>query len=409
MIQKPRGTRDFTGEDYKLRQVIYRKFADFCDGQGFEGIETPAFEERSLFVRSVGEGTDIVQKELFDLEKKSGETYSLRPEYTAGVVRSLVENGLRGKKLPILLYYTGEIFRYDKPQKGRFRQFGQVGLEILGRSEPSIDTLGINNAVQFLKLIGIENCSVIINSLGSAETRQRYAAVLADYLKSKATGLCKDCVRRAAKNPLRVLDCKVETCKDAVRLAPSVISVLSEEERKYLEEVKEGLADLNINVEIDEALIRGLDYYTGIIFEITTEEDTGRQNSLCGGGRYDNLIKELGGPQTPAFGYAMGVERLMEVAKIKTDIGAKKIIIIALGEKEKIEAIKVQNEIGGKAAINLNPKSLGEALSDASKENYDFAVIIGENELKSGNLTLKDLKTQEQTKLSLDEIVKKFR
>ena len=406
MIQKPRGTRDYTGEDYKLRQAIYRNFADLCDAQGFEGIETPMFEDRTLFVRSVGEGTDIVQKELFDLEKRSGEVYSLRPEYTAGVVRSLIESDLKAKKLPILLYYGGEIFRYDKPQKGRFRQFGQVGLEILGLKEPDVDILAINNAVQFLKLIGIENCSLFINSLGSSQTKQKYAKSLADYLKSKAGDLCEDCVRRAAKNPLRVLDCKVDTCKEAVKSAPSIISMLSDEEKKYLDEVKRGLADLSINIEIDEALIRGLDYYTGVIFEIATKEDIARQNSLCGGGRYDNLIEELGGPTMPAFGYAMGVERLMEVAKIKADTGAKKTVIIPLGEKEKLEAIKVQNQLSGREAVNLNAKSLGEALSDASKDGYDFALIIGENEMKSGKFTLKNLKTGVQKNLTLSEIIR---
>lgn len=312
MIQKPRGTQDYFGEEFKLRRNIENKFVDSFVSKGYQGLETPIFEQRSLFVRSVGEQTDIVQKELFDLEKKSDEIYSLRPEFTAGIIRALVELGMKSMPKPIKVFSIGPCFRYERPQKGRKRQFNQMDIELIGKASAEIDAQIIADGYEFLKDISLEP-SVSLNTLGSKETRIRYSSALKQLLSTRKEKLCENCLSRMEKNPLRVWDCKDEACDPGE--IPPVSANLTEEELAYYNEVKEILTQKGVKFKETPSLVRGLDYYTGIIFEYNLEDDEERANSVGGGGRYDELIGELGGGDMPAVGFGLGFERIVEKLK----------------------------------------------------------------------------------------------
>jgi len=312
MIQKPRGTSDYFGEDYKLRRELESKFVNFFMEKGYQGLETPIFEQRNLFVRSVGEGTDIVQKELFDLEKKSDEVYSLRPEFTAGIIRALIEMGLKSMPKPIKVFSIGPCFRYERPQKGRKRQFNQMDIESIGKSSAEIDAEIIADGYDFLKSLGLD-IIVNLNTLGSSKTRAKYSDYLRNLLVEREERLCDNCKLRAQKNPLRVWDCKEEDCDPGE--IPSITESLSEEEFKYYNEIKSILDSKSIEYDESPSLVRGLDYYTGIIFEYNLTGDEKRQNSLGGGGRYDELVSELDGPESPAIGFGFGFERIFEELK----------------------------------------------------------------------------------------------
>lgn len=316
-IQKPRGTKDYYGDEFKKRRELENKFIEFYLNKNYQGIETPIFEQKNLFIRSVGDDTDIVQKELFDLEKKSDEIYCLRPEFTAGIIRSLIETGIKSKPLPIRVISIGPCFRYERPQKGRRRQFNQLNAEVIGKSGPEIDLDFISSTVEFLNLVGIKKLRVFINTLGSSMTRKKYSGILKQYLVSNSQKLCGLCNQRIKRNPLRVLDCKNPGCQQIVRGSPTIIENLENEEKKYYNSVLGGLkskwkGNPNIKFIEDPFLVRGLDYYTGIIFELGLEGDESRLSSVGGGGRYDDLIKELGGPDLPATGLAFGFERIVE-------------------------------------------------------------------------------------------------
>ncbi|MFH1855274.1 MAG: histidine--tRNA ligase [bacterium] len=309
MIQKPRGTQDYIGEEFKIRRELEDKFINFYLEKEYQGIETPLFEQKNLFVRSVGEETDIVSKELFDLEKKSEEVYSLRPEFTAGVIRSLIERGLKSMPLPVKVFSVGSCFRYERPQKGRKRQFNQLSIELIGKKSPEIDAQVIADGYEFLKQNSI-NVVVNLNTLGSRSTREKYSVELRDYLKQNLDKLCDDCKKRVDKNPLRVWDCKTENCNPGE--IPSILDSLEPDEKDFFEKIQSELTQKNIEFVVKADLVRGLDYYTGVVFEYVTGDDEERQNSLGGGGRYDELIRELNGPDLPAVGYAFGFERVIE-------------------------------------------------------------------------------------------------
>ncbi len=309
MIQKPRGTQDYMGEEFKTRRELEDKFIAFYLQKEYQGIETPLFEQKNLFVRSVGEETDIVSKELFDLEKKSEEVYSLRPEFTAGVIRCLVDNGIKSMPLPVKVFSVGSCFRYERPQKGRKRQFNQLSVELIGKKSPEIDAEVIADGYEFLKENRV-NVVVNLNTLGSRATREKYSTTLKDSLKQNLGKLCDDCKRRADKNPLRVWDCKAENC-NAGKI-PSIIDSLEPDEKAYFEKIQSELTEKKIEFVVKPDLVRGLDYYTGVVFEYVAGDDEERQNSLGGGGRYDELVRELDGPDLPAVGYAFGFERVIE-------------------------------------------------------------------------------------------------
>jgi histidyl-tRNA synthetase len=311
-IQRPRGTQDYLGESYQKRYELKNKFVDFYLSKGYQGIETPVFEQRDLFVRSVGEETDIVQKELFDLEKKSDEVYSLRPEFTAGIIRALIEAGIKSMPLPVKVIATGPCFRYERPQKGRKRQFDQLDNELIGKKSPEIDAKYVAELVKFLSEAGVTNLTLNVNDFGSIDSRTNFAKALSDYLKT-ASGLCELCQERVKRNPLRVLDCKNEACKNAVSGGPKMRGYVSSSEKQYFNDFLKFLKmNSNVEVIVDDTLVRGLDYYTGIVFEFNIKGDESRMSSIGGGGRYDDLIRELGGPDLPAIGCGLGLDRIAE-------------------------------------------------------------------------------------------------
>lgn len=321
-ISKPRGTQDFFENEYLSRRDLEDKFvAFFGKEKKYLGIETPIFEQRNLFVRSVGDETDIVQKELFDLAQKSDEVYSLRPELTAGIIRFLVENGsLKSRPKPINVFALGPCFRYEKPQRGRRRQFNQLDLESIGKKSAELDAGFIIDVVDFLDRIGLKKITVNINCFGSQGTKEKYSAEIKQFLKKNSPDLCETCLRRAEKNPLRVLDCKNEKCRTIVSLAPQIKLSQQENEEfnKIIEILRKSFSQKKgAKIVIDPMLVRGLDYYTGIVFEISVEGDESRMGSIGGGGRYDGLIRELGGPDMPAVGIGLGFERVVDFLNSK--------------------------------------------------------------------------------------------
>jgi histidyl-tRNA synthetase len=313
MIQKPRGTQDYFKDEFMKRRDLENKFVTTFCSKGYFGLETPIFEQQSLFIRTVGEQTDIVQKEMFNLEKKSDEIYSLRPEFTAGAIRSLIEMGIKSMPLPVKIFSIGPCFRYERPQKGRKRQFNQLNIELIGKKSPEIDAELITDGYDFLESIGIDNTVININSLGNKEAREKYSNSIKAFFEEKKSSLCDVCQIRAEKNPLRILDCKNESCKELVKEIPTTLESLSDEEKSYFDKIVDLLKQKNATVKIETSLVRGLDYYTGVIFEYVQEGDEQRMNSLGGGGRYDGLVKELEGPDLPAIGMALGFERIVNL------------------------------------------------------------------------------------------------
>jgi len=313
-IQKPRGTQDYFSCEFDERKKLEDGFVKFFGEKKYLGLETPIFEQRNLFVRTVGGETDIVQKELFDLAKKSEETYSLRPEFTAGVIRSLIEKGLKSMPQPVKVFSYGPCFRYERPQRGRKRQFNQLNIEFLGKKSAEIDTQVISELVEFLLSLGLEDLQVSLNTFGNLKTRNRYAKQLGSYLVN-AKGLCELCLNRSQKNPLRALDCKNEVCQQIVKNGPSILDALDKNDKEDFDKTLSALEKTwqkKIEIVKTPQLVRGLDYYTGIVFEINLKSDQSRMSSIGGGGRYDNLVGELGGPQMPAIGYALGFDRVIE-------------------------------------------------------------------------------------------------
>lgn len=319
-IQRPRGTNDYLETEFSSRRKLEDEFVNFFSEQkGYIGIETPIFEQRNLFVRSVGDETDIVQKELFDLAKKSEEEYSLRPELTAPIIRSLIESGaLKSRPKPINVFALGPCFRYERPQKGRRRQFNQLDLETIGKAEPELDANFIIDVIEFLNKIGITKLALNINSFGSQESKEKYSSQVKSFLMKNSGDLCETCESRLSRSPLRVLDCKNEACRAIVKNIPKI--ELTDEESNYFSRVLDILNSSGPKINktkiiIDPTIVRGLDYYTGIIFEMNVGEDESRLSSIGGGGRYDKLIEKLGGPPLAAMGIGLGFERIIENLK----------------------------------------------------------------------------------------------
>lgn len=316
MIQRPRGTDDYVDEQFRKKEDLERRFSDYFCKKNYFGIETPLFESKDLFVRTVGDQTDIVQKELFDLEQKSDDKYCLRPEITAGIVRALSESGLlKTRPKPINVYSYGACFRYEKPQKGRRRQFNQLDVESIGGKDLGTDENFIINIIEFLQSITSRKITVCVNTFGSEDSKGRYAKDLKQYFFDKNENLCQLCQQRSNKNPFRVLDCKNPVCKQICQEAPEITLSAQEKERfeKTLEKIEEKISSNDqIQVKFDKTMVRGLDYYTGIVFEFSLLDDESRSGSIGGGGRYDNLVGELSSIDLPAIGVGLGVERILE-------------------------------------------------------------------------------------------------
>ncbi len=417
-FKAPRGTKDIFGEDIFLWQKVEGILRDICENFCISEIRTPVFEQTELFQRGVGETTDIVTKEMYTLEKKGGESVTLKPEGTAGAARAFVENSMYGNPQPTKLYYITPAFRYERPQAGRQRQFHQFGVEIFGSYDASCDAEAISVAYETLNRIGIKNIELKINSLGGNECRKKYNEILKDFIGKNIANLCDDCRQRFERNPLRVLDCKNEKCKNVIENAPSVTDCLDKECKEHFDELKKNLDNMGIAYTVDPKIVRGLDYYTRTVFEFVSNE-IGSQGTVCGGGRYDNLIGECGGPETGAVGFAMGLERIMMLIKsqklIESNDKIVDIYIGSIGNEGFLKAQAVGYELrknGIRAEYDTLKRSVKAQLKYANKINANYSVVIGENEVSNDCVSLKNMResTQEEIKLSMlrEEILKRL-
>lgn len=412
--QKIRGTADFLPEETNKWQYVEAKIEEILKKYYFHEIRLPIFEQFELFARGVGETSDIVSKEMYDFHDKGDRHLALRPEGTAGVVRAYVENKIFGPEhhKPVKYFYNGPMFRFERPQSGRMRQFHQIGVEVYGTKNPAIDVETMHLAMEIFHNFGIKDLSLVINSLGNTESRIAYREALIAYLEPHFDELSEDSQQRLHKNPLRVLDSKDRKDKEIVKDAPSVLEYLDEASTKHFEEVKEMLDYLEVPYEIDTNMVRGLDYYNDTIFEvITNDPDFGANTTICAGGRYDGLVEQVGGPETPGFGFAIGLERLvmlLEAANFEfpnlTELDA---FIVTIGDEVNTEALKIVTELRKHGLIverEFVGRKPGSQFKTADKLNAKVVFTLGGMELENRNINMKLLETGNQTKIQLDDI-----
>lgn len=412
MIQKPKGTYDIYGD--KANQILFLRklITSLMDKYNYKYVQTPIFESSELFHRGVGETTDIVSKETYDFKDRGDRDLTLRPEGTAGLVRCLIENKLYVDANPVKTWYFGSMFRYERPQSGRNREFSQFGVEAFGSNDPMMDAEVISIIVNLFKLLGLKGIKVNINTLGDVESRLAYREALLDYFKPYLDDLCDDCKARYSKNPLRILDCKVDSDNEIMKNAPKMSDYLNEESKEHFSKVKEYLESMGIEYVICDTLVRGLDYYTHTVFEVTSEvEGFGSQNVLGAGGRYDNLVKTVGGPDIPGVGFAVGIERLLlalEAENINISEGDNlDVYLFAMSSDEKKYMFELSNTLrvnGFNVDLDYNGRNIKNNFKHADKLGAKFVIILGKDEVESGVLTVKNNETKEEYKVKLDNI-----
>lgn len=406
IIKVQKGTKDILPVEMPVWHFMEEKANEVFAKYGAKEIRTPIFEATELFARGVGDTTDIVNKEMYTFEK-SERSLTLRPENTAGVVRAFIENGMHRLSAPVKLWYKGPMFRYERPQAGRQRQFHQVGVEVFGIKEAAADAEVILMAVNYLKALGLNDLSVEINSLGCPSCRENFKTKLKEVLKPYLKDLCPDCQARYEKNPLRLLDCKVPECKE-IYAKPEVQAVIQsdficEECANHFNELKNYLNKLGIKYSINKLLVRGLDYYNRTVFEITSN-NLGSQNAVCGGGRYDSLVKNLGGEDIPAVGFAMGMERLASLLGEKGETKTK-AFIVCTNPAEALKLTEELREAGISAEFDLSNKKFVKQLEKASKV-AEYALILGEDEITKDEVTVKNLSDSEQKTVKRCDVAK---
>ena len=413
MLSKaPRGTKDITPKDVYKWHYVEKKFREICALYGYEEIRTPIFEHTEVFARSVGDTTDVVQKEMYSFTDRGDRQLSLKPEGTAGVIRSFIENKMYADTQPTKLYYITPCFRYERPQAGRQRQFHQFGIEVLGSDGPSVDAEVISLAVQFFNEMGLKNLSVNINSVGCPTCREEYNRKLKEYLDKKVDVLCETCLERKDKNPMRVIDCKNPHCKENLQDIPFMIDHLCEDCKDHFDKLQTYLKEMDINYVVDKTIVRGLDYYKKTAFEIISN-DIGSQSTVCGGGRYDGLVEMLGGPKgISGIGFALGAERLLltlENNNIEIENPKSTDIYIAtIGDAAKTKSFKLIKDLRTNHISADNDhldKSLKAQFKYSDKLNAKYTVVIGDDELANDTATLKNMKTSGQTTIKLSELV----
>ena len=416
-MQKPKGTYDVNGELGRKTIYILNLARTLMEKYNYEYWRTPLFESSDLFHRGVGETSDIVTKETYDFVDRGKRNMTLRPEGTAGIVRSFVENKYYAfPTQPVKTWYYGPMYRYEQPQAGRFREFYQFGVEVFGSFDPAIDAEVISVPVSLYKMLGLKNIKVRINSLGDTDTRLRYREVLLNYFRPHLHELCEDCKERFEKNPLRILDCKIDHDLDIMKKAPKILDYLSETSQSHFNKVLEFLDSMEIQYVVDPEIVRGLDYYTDTVFEVTAESSNlGRQNVLCAGGRYNNLAKTIGGVDTPGVGFALGMERLISVLETEgIDLNTGNyldIYVIPMDENYKKNAISLVQMLrlnGFRVDTDYMDKNLKSNFKQADRLNSEFVVIIGSDEIKNNELTVKNNKTREEFKVKMNDIVSFF-
>lgn len=411
LTNAPKGTKDvLPGESYKW-QYVENKIRDICAKFGYREIRTPIFEHTELFLRGVGGTTDIVQKEMYTFLDKGNRSITLRPEGTAGVVRSFIENNLYAESQPTKMYYlSAPIFRYEQPQAGRFREHKQFGIEAFGAKGASIDAEIISVALAVLKELKIGSLELNINSIGCGECRPDYNKELVDYLRRNEKRLCNTCRDRMTTNPLRVLDCKEEACSKIVKDAPVILDYLCDECKEHFEELKKRLEATGIVYSINPYIVRGLDYYTKTVFEIISN-DIGAKGTVCGGGRYDGLVEEIGGPPTPGMGFGMGMERLLLVMEsMGIDIPKPvscNVYVCSIGQEAEIKGFSLAQELrdfGLKAECDHMGRSVKAQLKYANKTGAAWAIIIGDEEMKNGTAVVKDMVNSKEHSVPFSEL-----
>jgi histidyl-tRNA synthetase len=409
-FKAPRGTMDILPDEAAKWQYAESKLKKVCDRYHYKEIRTPLFEHTEVFQRGVGDSTDIVQKEMYTFDDRGGRSLTLRPEGTASVVRAFVENKMYGDpNQPVKLYYFAQMFRYERPQKGRMRQLNQFGVEALGSADPAIDAEVIDLAMTCYKELGLKSLKLVINSLGDMESRQNHRQALVDHFTPHKEELCGDCQVRLTQNPLRILDCKKDKDHPAMKSAPSILDYLNEESMAYFEQVKTHLTNMGIEYEVDKNLVRGLDYYNHTAFEIMSEAaGFGAITTLTGGGRYNGLTEEFGGPDVPGIGFGMGLERLLmalEAENINIPVHhGLDCYVITLGDGVNKEAVRLVHDLR-KHGLRVDKDYLGRKVKAqfkaADRLGAKFALVLGEDELEKEVVRLKELETGEEQEIPL--------
>ncbi len=404
MIQKPKGTRDLLPDESYKWQEVEEKVKRVLNSYNFKEIRVPVFEYTELFQRGVGETTDVVQKEMYTFEDKGGRSITLRPEGTAGVVRAYLENGMGSMPSPVKLWYNMGMYRYENVQKGRLREFHQIGAELIGSKSYLADVDIILMANEIFKVLNIPNIELNINSIGCPKCRAEYQKILREFIGRNLEEYCDTCKTRFEKNPMRILDCKEKRCKELNQGAPMMIDYLCDECSEHFENVKSMLKKVNVDFKIDSSIVRGLDYYTKTVFEFV-DGKTGL--TVLGGGRYDGLVEEFGGTSTPAVGFATGVERLMEMYNENNENKLDKmpdLYILSSGEEENIKSLELSQGLRKYSFIiekDIFERSFKSQMKYADKIGARFLLVIGENEIKSKSAKIKNMKTGEEKEINL--------
>ena len=415
MYKAPRGTADILPQDQPYWHLVQQKAQVLCQLYGYSRIDTPVFEEAGLFVRTIGPGTDIVEKEMYTFQDRGDNLLTLRPEGTAPVCRAYLEHGLHTLPQPVRLYYLATIYRYERPQKGRYREHHQFGYEAIGDPDPSLDAEVIDLAWQLCLSLGLQGLSLKLNSIGCRACRPDYVRKLKEYYQPHLSGLCPDCQRRFQGNPLRLLDCKQASCQPFALQAPRSIDSLCADCASHFSTLGQHIKDLGLPYELDHRLVRGLDYYTRTVFEIQPPEE-GAQNTLGGGGRYDHLMEELGGHPTPAVGFATGIERLVLNLKRQQvpvpPLPGPRVLVAYAGKEYQRAAWQLLYELrrGGVPALGASaPKSLRAQLRQADALGLPWALILGEEEVRQGVVLLRDMASGKQQSVPRSQIVDRLR
>lgn len=408
-LRAMRGTHDILPEEARLWSAVEAAFGDVCRRYGYDEIRVPIFEATELFERGTGFATDVVQKEMYSFLDKKGRRLSLRPEATPSVIRAYLEHGLARRSPVAKFFYGGPMFRYDRPGAGRYRQFHQIGVELVGSASPIADAEVIMLLWQYLKEIGLTKLGVRLNTLGCRACRVKYSGIIKDFLKDKLGLLCGDCNERYARNPLRVLDCKVASCKAVIGEAPDVATILCEECARHFDRVKACLADAGIAFSVDAKLVRGLDYYTRTVFEVY-HEALGIENSVGGGGRYDHLVEEIGGPATPAVGFSAGLERLVAAVQsegsLKPGDSTVEVFVASLGERSLVPAFRLAAQLrkSHRVYLEFDQRRIDRQIGAAAKLGAKYTVIIGEDEIAKGVVKIKDMGSGEQAEVPAGQV-----
>jgi len=411
LTKAPRGTKDVLPSNVYKWTYVEKMFSEICEKFGYKEVRTPVFEHTELFKRGVGETTDIVQKEMYTFKDNGGRDITLKPEGTAPVVRAFVENKVYADVQPTKLFYITPCFRYERPQAGRLRAFHQFGVEVFGAKNPSVDAEVISVAMTFFKKLGLENLELKINSIGCPACRQKYNEALREFLKQKLDKLCKTCADRYERNPMRIIDCKKEECQEELKDVPLILDYICDDCRDHFNKLQKYLGLMELKYEIDPRIVRGLDYYNRTAFEIISRE-IGSQATVCGGGRYDGLVEDVGGPETPGVGFGLGIERLLlTLENNKIEIPKPKgmdVFIVTMGDRAYEKAVEISQKLRkNMVAVDIDHmgRSTKAQFKFSNKLNSLYTIVIGDNELDNNVVSLKNMETGNQDEIALDSIV----